>query len=119
MTKNSLIQEIEKEQIIERPDFNIGDTVEVHCRIIEGNKERIQLFTGYVIAMKADGVARTFTVRRVSNGVGIEKVFPYNSPKIAEVKRIRRGDVRRSKLYYLRGVSGKKARIKEKMGSKK
>lgn len=116
MTKSALIRDLEKQQLVNRPDFNIGDTVEVHCKIVEGNKERIQLFTGYVIGMKGDGASRTFTVRRVSHGIGVERVFLLNSPRVAEIKRIRRGKVRRSKLYYLRNVSGKKARIQEKLG---
>lgn len=117
--KCPLITEIEEQQIIERPDFAVGDTVEVHCKIVEGNKERVQTFTGHVIAMKGSGVARTFTVRRTSHGVGVERVFPYNSPRVLKIVCIRRGVVRRSKLYYLRKVAGKKARIKERIVTKK
>lgn len=115
MAKCQLIQEIEQTQMIERPEFDVGDTVEVQVKIVEGNKERIQTFTGHVIAKKGSGVARTFTVRRTSHGVGVERVFPYNSPRITGIKRLRRGVVRRAKLYYLRAVTGKKARIKERI----
>lgn len=118
MAKCQLIEEIEQTQMIERPEFDVGDTVEVQVKIIEGNKERIQTFTGHVIAMKGSGVARTFTVRRTSHGVGVERVFPYNSPRITGIKRLRRGVVRRAKLYYLRAVTGKKARIKERIVKK-
>lgn len=97
------------------PDFQPGDTVNVHVRVIEGDKERIQQYQGVVIAMQGGGAGRTFTVRKVSNGVGVERIFPLFSPKIAKVERIRQGQVRRAKLYYLRERRGKAARIKEKM----
>ncbi len=96
------------------PAFNPGDTVSVHVRVIEGNKERIQRYEGVVIAIKGSGASKTFTVRKVSNGVGVERIFPFNSPKLAKVERIREGRVRRAKLYYLRGLRGKAARIQEK-----
>ena len=96
------------------PEFNPGDTVRVHVRVIEGDKERIQIFEGVVIAMQGSGVSRSFTVRKLSNGVGVERVFPYASPKLARVERVREGRVRRAKLYYLRGLRGKAARIPEK-----
>ena len=96
------------------PAFQPGDTVNVHVRVVEGNKERIQRFEGVVIAIKGSGASKTFTVRKVSNGVGVERIFPYASPKIALVERVREGRVRRAKLYYLRGLRGKAARIQEK-----
>lgn len=97
------------------PEFQPGDTVNVHVRVIEGDKERIQQYQGVVIAMQGGGAGRTFTVRKVSNGVGVERIFPLFSPKIAKVERVRQGQVRRAKLYYLRKRRGKAARIKEKM----
>jgi large subunit ribosomal protein L19 len=97
------------------PILNPGDMVDVHYRVIEGDKERIQVFTGTVIKMKGSDVSSTFTVRKISSGgVGVERIFPKHSPFIAEVKVKRLGSVRRSKLYYLRGLKGKAARIKEK-----
>lgn len=97
----------------ELPEFNIGDTVRVHVNIREGERERIQMFEGTVIARKGSGVAETFTVRRVSYGVGVERVFPIHSPNVQGVDVIRKGRVRRSKLYYLRGKVGKAAKVKE------
>ena len=97
------------------PEFAIGDTVRVHVLIKEGDRERIQAFEGTVIAKKGSGVAETFTVRRVSYGVGVERVFPLHSPNVAEVKVVRRGKVRRSKLYYLRDRVGKAAKVKEQL----
>lgn len=97
------------------PKFQPGDTINVHVRVIEGDKERIQQYQGVVIAMQGSGAGRTFTVRKVSNGVGVERIFPLFSPKIAKVERIREGQVRRAKLYYLRERRGKAARIKERM----
>jgi large subunit ribosomal protein L19 len=97
------------------PAFQPGDTVSVHVRVIEGNKERIQRYEGVVIAIKGSGASKTFTVRKISNGVGVERIFPYASPKIAKVERVREGRVRRAKLYYLRSLRGKAARIKERM----
>ena len=95
------------------PKFNIGDTVKVHVNIREGERERIQMFEGTVIARKGSGVAETFTVRRVSYGVGVERVFPLHSPNVKGVDVIRKGKVRRSKLYYLRDRVGKAAKVKE------
>ena len=95
------------------PKFNIGDTVRVHVNIREGERERIQMFEGTVIARKGSGVAETFTVRRVSYGVGVERVFPVHSPNVKGVDVIRKGRVRRSKLYYLRDRVGKSAKVKE------
>ncbi len=96
------------------PDFRPGDNIVVSYRIIEGKKERIQDFRGDVIQINGHGATKTFTVRKISNGVGVERVFPFHSPSIAEIKVLKHGKVRRAKLYYLRGLSGKKARIKEK-----
>ena len=98
-----------------KPDFNIGDTVKVHVKIKEGNRERVQVFEGTVIAKRGGGVSETFTVRRVSYGVGVEKVFPINSPNVEKVEVVRRGKVRRSKLYYLRDRVGKAAKVKEQL----
>lgn len=97
----------------ELPEFRIGDTVRVGVNIREGDKERVQMFEGTVIAKKGSGVAETFTVRRVSYGVGVERVFPIHSPNVKEVKVVRYGKVRRSKLYYLRDRVGKAAKVKE------
>lgn len=99
----------------ELPQFNIGDTVRVSVNIREGEKERIQMFEGTVIARRGSGVAETFTVRRVSYGVGVERVFPMHSPNVRGVQVIRQGKVRRSKLYYLRDRVGKAAKVKEKI----
>jgi large subunit ribosomal protein L19 len=99
----------------ELPVLNIGDTVKVHVKIKEGEKERIQLFEGTIIAKKHGGVEETFTVRRVSHGCGIERVFPVHSPNVAKVEIVRFGKVRRGKLYYLRDRVGKAAKVKEKL----
>ena len=99
------------------PDFAPGDTLKVHVRVVEGNRERIQIFEGVVIARKGSGVRETFTVRKVSFGVGVERTFPLHSPIIAKIENVRRGDVRRAKLYYLRDRSGKAAKIREKRDS--
>jgi large subunit ribosomal protein L19 len=98
----------------ELPQFKSGDTITVHYKIKEGNKERIQLFRGVVIQRKASGVKSTFTVRKISNGVGVERIFPDNSPFIDKIELNKSGKVRRARIYYLRGLTGKKARIKEK-----
>lgn len=102
------------EQSSKHPKFNPGDNVVVSYRIVEGEKERIQDFRGDVIQMKGQGGTKTFTVRKVSSGVGVERIFPFSSPNIVEIKILKRGKVRRAKLYYLRELVGKKARIKEK-----
>ena len=102
------------QQRTDLPVFNTGDRVKVHVRVIEGNKERIQPFEGDVISLRGDGNNKTFTVRKISSGVGVERIFPYNSPKIAQIDVVRQGKVRRAKLYYLRNLSGKAARIKSK-----
>lgn len=96
------------------PEFAPGDTVNVHVRVIEGSKERIQQFQGTVISLRGSGANRTFTVRKISNGVGVERIFPLHSKKIAKIERVREGSVRRAKLYYLRGLKGKATRIREK-----
>ncbi len=96
------------------PDFNPGDTISMDIRVVEGNKERIQRFQGVVIARKHGGIEETITVRKISNGIGVERIFPIHSPMIASIKVIRRGKVRRAKLHYLRRLTGKAARIREK-----
>jgi len=105
----------EQNMSAEKPSVNVGDTVKVHIKIKEGSRERIQTFEGTVIAKKHGGVQETFTVRRISYGVGVEKVFPIHSPKIAKVELVRKGSVRRAKLYYLRSRVGKSAKVKEKI----
>ncbi|MEW6615761.1 MAG: 50S ribosomal protein L19 [Thermodesulfobacteriota bacterium] len=111
---NGTIDLIEKEHInIDIPDFQPGDTVKVHSKIIEGDKQRIQVFEGVVIGRKGGGSRASFTVRKVSYGVGVERIFPLHSPRIAKIEVVRKGRVRRAKLYYLRKLRGKAARIKE------
>jgi len=95
------------------PEFKPGDTVAVEVKIVEGDKERIQTFQGVVIARSGSGISETFTVRKISNGVGVERIFPVHSPKISKIERITIGKVRRAKLYYLKGLRGKAAKIKE------
>jgi large subunit ribosomal protein L19 len=110
----NLIQEITKEQLrTDMPSFRPGDTLKVHVKVIEGSRERIQLFEGVVIKRHGGGISETFTVRKISYGVGVERTFPFHSPKIDKIEVARRGKVRRAKLYYLRGLRGKAARIKE------
>ena len=112
----NLVDVLEKEQIkTEAPSFNIGDTVKVHYKIVEGEKERIQVYEGVVIAKKNGSIRETFTVRRISFGIGVERVFPVHSPNIAKIEVVRRGKVRRSKLYYLRERTGKAAKVKERI----
>ncbi len=96
------------------PDFAPGDNVKVHVKVIEGSRERVQIFQGVVIARKGEGLRETFTVRKVSFGVGVERIFPIHSPILEKIERVSRGDVRRAKLYYLRDRVGKAAKIKEK-----
>ena len=96
------------------PDFRPGDTVKVHVRVVEGSRERIQVFQGFVLRRQGGGLRETFTVRKVSFGVGVERTFPVHSPSIAKVELVMRGDVRRAKLYYLRERTGRAAKIKEK-----
>ena len=97
------------------PDFGPGDRVKVHVKVVEGGRERIQAFEGIVIKRRGGGLSESFTVRRVTYGVGVERTFPIHSPRVDKIEVIRRGDVRRARLYYLRGLRGKAARIKEKM----
>lgn len=96
------------------PDFRSGDTLKVHVKVVEGNKTRVQVFQGVVIARSGSGVNETFTVRKVSYGVGVERVFPVHTPIIEKIELVSRGDVRRAKLYYLRNLRGKAAKIREK-----
>ncbi|VTR77077.1 50S ribosomal protein L19 [Cellulomonas hominis] len=96
------------------PDFRAGDTLKVNVKVVEGNRSRVQVFQGVVIARQGDGVRETFTVRKVSFGVGVERTFPVHSPTLESIEVVTRGDVRRAKLYYLRNLRGKKAKIKEK-----
>lgn len=96
------------------PEFRPGDTVRVNVRIVEGNRERVQAFEGFVIAIQGSGIRRTFTVRKVSYGVGVERIFPIHSPRLEAIEVVRRGQVRRAKLFYLRNLRGRAARIKEK-----
>ena len=111
-----LIKAFTQEQMKEEvPAFNIGDTVRIHNKIVEGTKERIQLFEGTVIAKHGGGISETFTVRRISYGVGVEKTFPIHSPNVVKVDIIRVGKVRRAKLYYLRDRVGKASKVKEKI----
>lgn len=109
-----IIREITKDQLKSNiPNFRAGDTVKVHVKVIEGQRERIQIFEGVVIKRNGGGVSETFTVRKISYGVGVERTFPLNSPKVDRIEVIRQGKVRRAKLYYLRNLTGKAARIKE------
>ena len=109
------LKQITKDQIREDiPAFDAGDRVKVHVRVIEGDKERIQPFEGDVISIRGSGVEKTFTVRKIASGVGVERIFRVNSPKIAKIDLLKKGDVRRAKLYYLRNLSGKAAKIKSK-----
>ncbi|MCX7924551.1 MAG: 50S ribosomal protein L19 [Fimbriimonadales bacterium] len=113
---HTVLQEVEKPYLkSEVPEFRPGDTVRVHVRVVEGGKERIQIFEGVVIARKNRGIADTITVRKVSYGVGVERTFPIHSPMVAKIEVVRKGKVRRAKLYYLRNLSGKAARLKEDM----
>ena len=109
-----LINDLTKEQLkTNLPEFKAGDTVKVHVRIIEGSRERIQVFEGVVIKRRGGGISETFTVRKISYGVGVERTFPVHTPKIEKIDITRRGRVRRAKLYYLRSLRGKAARIRE------
>ena len=115
-----IIKSINEEQIrTDLPNFNIGDTVRVHFKVKEGNRERIQVFEGTVIKKKGGSVTETFTVRKIASGVGVERVFPVNSPKIEKIEISRHGKVRRAKLYYLRDRVGKATKVKEKITYKK
>ncbi len=115
---SNVIDEIEKAQLKQIPEFNPGDTIVVQVKVKEGERERIQAFEGVVIAKRNRGLNSAFTVRKISHGTGVERVFQTHSPLISEIQVKRRGDVRRAKLYYLRDLTGKAARIKEKLISK-
>ena len=116
---NSIIKEIENEYLKkDLPEINTGDTVKVMVRIVEGNKERLQAFEGVVIKKTGEGARKMITVRKVFQGIGVERVFPVHSPRIDSIKVLRKGDVRRAKLYYLRERTGKATRIKEKIEKK-
>ena len=118
-SKNKIISEVEAEQLKQDvPEFGPGDTVVVQVRVVEGDRERLQAFEGVVIGVRNRGLNSAFTVRKISNGVGVERVFQTYSPAVDSIEVKRRGDVRRAKLYYLRGLTGKAARIKEKVGKK-
>ena len=114
MSNHKLIEAVTKSQLrTDLPSFRPGDTLRVHVRIIEGTRERIQVFEGVVIKRRGGGVSETFTVRKISSGVGVERTFPLHTPKIEKIEVKRRGKVRRAKLYYLRSLRGKAARIQE------
>ena len=111
---NPIITQLERDRQSERTfDFRVGDTVRVHFRIIEGNTERIQIYEGLVIAIKNSGLRKTFCVRKISFGVGVERIFPLHSPRIQNIERVRAGKVRKAKLYYIRDRVGKAAKVKE------
>ncbi len=110
----TIIEQINQENVkAQVPAFNVGDTVKVSVKVIEGTRERIQAYEGVVIAKRGGGISETFTVRRISFGVGVERTFPLHSPKVTDIKVVKKGAVRRAKLYYLRGLTGKAAKIKE------
>ena len=114
MSNHKLIEAVTKSQLrTDLPSFRPGDTLKVHVRIIEGTRERIQVFEGVVIKRRGGGISETFTVRKISSGVGVERTFPLHTPKIEKIEVKRRGKVRRAKLYYLRSLRGKAARIQE------
>ncbi|MGX0307370.1 large subunit ribosomal protein L19 [Staphylococcus warneri] len=114
MSNHKLIEAVTKSQLrTDLPSFRPGDTLRVHVRIIEGSRERIQVFQGVVIKRRGGGISETFTVRKISSGVGVERTFPLHTPKIEKIEVKRRGKVRRAKLYYLRNLRGKAARIQE------
>lgn len=116
---SDIIRELEKEQLrSDLPKLEIGDTVRVYAKVVEGNRERLQNFEGIVIKMQGGGIRKTFTVRRISYGVGVERTFPYHSPRIGRIEVVRHGVVRRAKLYYLRERTGKAAKIKERIVTK-
>ena len=111
---SNILREITKEQLrTDLPDFRPGDTLRVHVKVKEGSRERIQVFEGVVIKRRGGGISETFTVRKISYGVGVERTFPLHTPKIDKIEVVRRGKVRRAKLYYLRNLRGKAARIEE------
>lgn len=108
-----LVKAVESEQLKAIPDFRIGDTVKVHYRIVEGKTDRVQIYEGIVIARNNSGLSESFTVRKISYGVGVERVFPIHSPRVEKIEKLRSGRIRRSKLYYLRSRRGKAARVRE------
>ena len=117
---NEIIKEIEKEYLkSDMPEIEVGDTVKVNVRIVEGNKERLQAFEGVVLKKTGEGARKMITVRKVFQGIGVERVFPIHAPRIESIKVLRKGDVKRAKLYYLRERTGKATRIKEKITAKK
>ena len=117
---SDIIRELEKEQLRnDLPELEIGDTVRVFVKVVEGNRERLQNFEGIVIKMQGGGIRKSFTVRRMSYGIGVERTFPYHSPRIGRIEVLRHGVVRRAKLYYLRDRSGKAAKIRERIDEKK
>ncbi len=116
---SDIIRELEKEQLrTDLPKLEIGDTVRVFVKVVEGNRERLQNFEGIVIKMQGGGIRKSFTVRRMSYGIGVERTFPYHSPRIGRIEVVRHGVVRRAKLYYLRERTGKAAKIKERIVTK-
>lgn len=111
---NPLIQELTQEQLrSDIPAFRPGDTVRVHAKVVEGSRERIQIFEGVVIKRRGEGISETYTVRKISNGIGVERTFPLHTPRVDKIEVTRHGRVRRAKLYYLRALHGKAARIPE------
>ena len=111
----SILRELTSDQLkTDIPEFGAGDTVRIHVRVIEGDKERTQIFEGTVIQRRGSGIQETFTVRKISQGIAIERIFPMHSPRIAKIERLREGRVRRARLFYLRGRKGRAARIREK-----
>jgi len=114
MNRTDLIDEQTKKPADQIPDFQAGDTLKVHVRVVEGNKERVQVFQGVVIRRQGDGVRETFSVRKLSYGVGVERTFPLHTPIVQQIEVVTRGDVRRAKLFYLRDRVGKAAKVKEK-----
>ena len=114
MSVNPLIAKITESQLRnDIPDFRAGDSVRVHARIVEGSRERIQIFEGVVIKRRGEGISETYTVRKISNGIGVERTFPLHTPRVDKIEVVRYGKVRRAKLYYLRALHGKAARIPE------
>ena len=116
---SDIIRELEKEQLrTDLPKLEIGDTVRVYVKVVEGNRERLQNFEGIVIKMQGGGIRKSFTVRRISYGIGVERTFPYNSPRIGRIEVLRHGQVRRAKLFYLRNRVGKAAKVVERIDEK-
>ncbi|MCY4605769.1 MAG: 50S ribosomal protein L19 [Gemmatimonadetes bacterium] len=112
---SSILRELTSDQLkTDLPEFGAGDTVRIHVRVIEGDKERTQIFEGTVIQRRGSGIQETFTVRKISQGIAIERIFPVHSPRISKIERLREGRVRRARLFYLRGRKGRAARIREK-----